>query len=82
MSKTLTITRSDDQYEAARFAAPPSASSMPDTRAAPAPFVDAVLAVMRANGHLVDPATMSPHPRDTELPARQPRGSAPSSSDR
>ena len=87
MSKTLTITLSDDQYEAlraaaaqagqapdalaatliaTRFAVPPAAT--PATSQAPAPFVDPVLAVMRANGHLVDPTTLPPHPLAKELP--------------
>lgn len=79
MSKTLTITLADNQYEAlraaaaqarqapealaaaliaARFAAPPAMPSTASTSQVPAPFVDPVIAVMRANGHLVDPASI------------------------
>lgn len=89
MSKTLTITLADNQYEAlraaaaqagqapealaaaliaTRFAAPPATPSTASTSRVPAPFVDPVIAVMRANGHLVDPATLPPHPLVKDLP--------------
>jgi hypothetical protein len=86
MSKTLTITLADDQYEALRAAAAQAGQApealaaaliamrfaatpaTPATSPGPTPFVDPVIAVMRANGHLVDPATLPPHPLARELP--------------
>lgn len=86
MSKTITITVSDEAYEALRSAAQ-QAHQSPEELVAVAvatrfhtvrnPSVnsspeDPVIAVMRARGHLVDPSTLPPYPGVEDLP---PKGS-------
>ena len=87
MTKTLTITMSDEQYEALQAAAT-RAQRSPEEQAAvtlaerlnesiqlmagtpdEAERSKAMLfAVMRARGHLVDPATLPPYPGVDEIP--------------
>jgi hypothetical protein len=83
MTKTLTITMSDEQYEALQAAATRAQRSpeeqatvtlaerlhgLPDGELPGTSKEDPLIAIMRARGHLVDPTTLPPYPGVDEIP--------------
>ncbi len=84
MSKTLTISLSDEQYEAIRAAAE-AAQQTPEElvaatigdrfgakgtgQSAPVCAEDPVIQIMRERGHLVDPRAYPPPPQFSGIPA-------------